>query len=277
VRRVLIVFVAVAWIGAFTAGCASKGVVAVSGVKTADVTSSLATDSSASPDQKRSYRIGVEANFPQFAVYDASKRQLSGYDIELMKAVAVKAGLDVEYANVGSNLLLTGVLNCDYDAGISAIAITDQLREQMVFSEPYLTVAQVIVVKKGNIVITGRDSLAGMTVGVLNGSPSASGIQNIPNVEALQYPMLDQAFKDLIKGNIDAVVASRPSAVSYTSIPANKLKIVSDEFGTEDYGIAICPQDAELAQKINDGLAAIKADGTLDKLTRNWLKNSAIR
>jgi polar amino acid transport system substrate-binding protein len=271
------VFVAVAWIGAFTAGCASKGVVAVPDVKTADASSGLAADPAASPDPKRSYRIGVEGNFPQFAVYDASKRQLSGYDIELMKAVVAKAGLDVEYVNVGSNLLLTGVLNCDYDAGISAIAITDQLRQQMMFSEPYLTVGQVIVVKKGNIVITDRDSLAGMTVGVLNGSPSASGIQSIPNVEALQYPMLDQAFKDLIKGNIDAVVASRPSAVSYTSIPANKLKIVSDEFGVEDYGIAICSQDAELAQKINDGLAAIKADGTLDKLTRNWLKNSAIR
>ncbi len=181
------------------------------------------------------------------------------------------------YVNVGPNLLLSGVLNCDYDAGVSAIAITDQLRRQMAFSEPYLTVGQVIVVKKGNLVITGRDSLAGMRVGVLNGSPSASGIQSLPNVEALRYPTLDQAFKDLINGSIDAVVGSRPRVVSYTSIPANKLKIVSDEFGAEGYGIAICPQDADLVQKINDGLVAIQADGTLDKLTRKWLKDSVIR
>jgi polar amino acid transport system substrate-binding protein len=148
----------------------------------------------------------------------------------------------------------------------------------MAFSDPYLNVGQVIVVvKMGNIVIGGWDSLAGMAVGVLNGSPSASAVQNMPNINMVAYPTYSATFKDLINGSIDAVVASKPRALSYTSIPANKLKIVSDEFGTEDYGIAICPQDAELAQKINDGLAAIKADGTLDKLTRNWLKNSAIR
>ncbi len=285
-NRCLMVFVAVAWIGALTAGCASNGVIAVPDVRTPNAASSLAADLAGSPDPKTSYRIGVEGNFPPFALYDARSRRLSGFDVELMKAVTAKAGLNVEYVNVGANRLLSGVLNCEYDAGVSAIAIADQLRQQIAFSEPYLTVGQVIVVKKGNIVITGRDSLAGMSVGVLNGSPSASGIQSIPNVQALPYPTLDQAFNDLINGRIDAVVASRPRVLSYTSIPANRLKIVTAEtgaagsgveFGTEDYGIAICPRDADLAQKIKDGLAAIKADCTLDKLTKKWLKGSVIR
>jgi len=282
VRRILIICVTAVCIAGSTAGCVRQGVVTISATPIPVATSNLsgigfAGDPVMTVEPRTAYRIGVDGNFPPFAAYDAGKRQFSGFDIAVMQAIADKAGLNVEYFDAGANRLLSGVLNCTYDAGVSAIAITDQLRQQMAFSDPYLNVGQVIVVKKGNLVITGRDSLTGMTVGVLNGSPSASAVQNTPGVNMVAYPTFDLAFKDVITGNIDAVVASKPRALSYTSIPANKLKIVSDEFGTEDYGIAICPQDAELAEKINDGLAAIKANGTLDKLTRNWLKNSAIR
>ena len=281
-RHILIICVTAVCIAGSAAGCVRQGVVTISATTIPVATSNLSGigydgDPVRTVEPRTGYRIGVDGNFPPFAFYDAKKRQFSGFDIAVMQAIAEKAGLKVEYFDAGSNRLLSGVLNCEYDAGISAIAITDQLRQQMAFSEPYLNVGQVIVVKKGNIVITGRDSLAGMTVGVLNGSPSVSGVQSIPNVQVVPYPTLDQAFRDLINGSIDAIVASKPRVLAYTGIPANRLKIVGDEFSAEGYGIAICPQDADLVQKINDGLSAIKADGTLDNLTRQFLGNSAVR
>ncbi len=62
-------------------------------------------------------------------------------------------------------------------------------------------------------------------------------------------------------------------ALTYVDVKPNDLKIAGDEFGTENLGIAICNQRADLLKKINDGLAAVKADGTLSELQKKWLKS----
>jgi polar amino acid transport system substrate-binding protein len=265
VKRFLALFAALAWISVFSTACGGKSA----------ATQIPDTTAAALPSTK--IRVGVEAPFPPFEVIATGKQELTGFDVELMRAVAARAGLAAEFVKVGKNQLLTDVLNCRYDAGISAIPITDVLRQQIVFSDPYLTLGQVVVVKKGNIEISDRDALSGMTVGAQKNSPSAIAVQDIPGAKSLPYPTLDLAFQDLIAGYIDAVVANKPRALTYTAIPANNLKIVGDEFGSESLGIAICKQNAGLLKKINDGLADIKADGTLDKLTRQFFGNSPAR
>ncbi len=258
-NRFIVMLVAMASVGAFVAACSG-----------ASTRIPINTDAGLAPTE---IRVGVEALFPPFASINANNQEPSGFDVELMKAIAARAGLDVQFVNVGKDRLLTGVLNCEYDAGISGISITDELRKQMVFSDPYLTVGQVIVVKKGNIVITGRDHLTGMIVGTQKGSPSAIATQNLAGAESVMYPTFDLAFQDLITGNIDAVIANEPRALSYAGIPANRLKIVGDEVGSESLGIAICNQNPDLTKRINDGLAVVKTDGTVDKLAQRWLKS----
>jgi len=76
----------------------------------------------------------------------------------------------------------------------------------------------------------------------------------------------------LIFGNVEAVVTSRTLALEYANIPANHLKIVGDKLGSESYAIAVCQAKPELLAKINAGLAAMKNDGTLNKLIKKWIK-----
>jgi ABC-type amino acid transport substrate-binding protein len=274
VRRLSVVFLALAWISLLLGACSGKSTATPTpgnGDAAPPSAETPINGDAALPLTK--VRIGVDATFPPFESFDRNKKESTGFDVELMRAIAAREGLDVEFANVEKNRLLTGVLNCEYDAGISAISMTDELKQQIVFSEPYLSVGQVVVVKKGNITITGRDLLSGMTVAVQLGSPVVAEMQSIPDVQLLAYPSIDAAFTDLIAGYIDAVVAGKPRAQSYVNIPANNLKIVGEEFGGEDYGIAVCNTNAELAAKINAGLGAVKADGTLDKLAQQWLQS----
>jgi len=261
VKRVSVVLVILVWIGVILAACGEK----------ATSTNGLSNPDAALSPAK--IRVGVEGILPPFEAINTTTKELTGFDIELMKAIATRAGLNIQFVNVGKNQLLTGVLNCQYDAGISAISMTDELRQQLEFSDPYLTIAQALVVQKGNITITGPDQLPGMTIGAQRGSSGASEVQNIPGTQLAIYPSFDLAFQELISGNIDAVLAGKPRATSYASVPSNKLKIVGGEFGNETYGIAVCKENPALLTKINEGLAAVKADGTLDKLTRKWLAN----
>jgi ABC-type amino acid transport substrate-binding protein len=217
-----------------------------------------------------SLKIGTDANLAPFETLDMSNNRLGGFDIELIQAIAKQAGLDLTFFNVPANQVLAGVAQCQYEAGISAIPITDELRQYMLFSEPYYTAGHVVVVKEGNLTIAGREDLAGKTVGVAAGSPAATEILNIPGAQAKVYDSSSLAFQDLINGYIQAVIEDAPHALTYVAIKANNLKIVGDEFSNVQYGIAICKKRPDLLKTINDGLAAIQSEGTFDKLTKKW-------
>ncbi len=218
--------------------------------------------------------IGLDASYPPFESVDYDNRKMVGLDVDLMNAIAARVGLEVEYTNVTYNLLLSGLAQCQYDGGISAITISDDLKAQMNFSEPYYKSSLVVVVKKGNITIDGKDRLADMTVGSQAGTPGETEIQKIPGVQYSPYDNFDLAYEDLIGGLIDAVVSDRAMALSYVNIKAANLKIAGDEFAVENYGIAVCNQNAELLNRVNVGLASVKADGILDKLVEKWITNA---
>jgi polar amino acid transport system substrate-binding protein len=221
-------------------------------------------------------RFGTDASYPPFETIDISKKQMTGFDLELMKAIAAKANLEVEFVNTGYNKVLEGVAQCQFDGAISAIAISDELSQQMSFSEPYFSIGQVVVVKSGNATITGRDTLAGMTVGAQKGTNSASELAKINGVTVKLYASPDILFQEMINGLIDAAIADKMVALSYANNSANELKIVGDEFAVENYGIAICNQKPDLLKQVNDGLKAVKSNGTFNKLSQKWLKNPVI-
>jgi polar amino acid transport system substrate-binding protein len=216
--------------------------------------------------------VGVDANFPPFGTIRAGKNEFTGFDIELMKAIASKAGYQVEFVNGARNILLSGMIVCRYDAAISAFAITSQLEGQIQFSDPYLTVDLVVAVQKGNITINGPAGLAGAMVGVENNSPSANEVAKVSDVQLVNFLSSDQAFQNLISGNVEAVVAGRTQALKYANVPANHLKIVGDKLGSESYAIAVCKAKPDLLAKINTALAGMQNDGALNGLIKKWIK-----
>jgi polar amino acid transport system substrate-binding protein len=216
-------------------------------------------------------RIGTDATFPPFELVDETTKEITGFDVDLMKAVAAKAGIEVEFINVGFDPLLAGIAQCQYDGGIAAITITDERKQQMAFSDPYFDAGQVVVVKQNNTDIQGKANLSGKTVGSQIGTTGAMEVEKIEGAKLKTYDTFGLAFQDLINGQIDAVIADNSPAVSYVDKNAGKLKIVGEMFTSESYGIAVCNKQADLVQKLNQGIAAVKADGTLDKLIQKWI------
>lgn len=228
---------------------------------------------SGSTDASTKLLVGTDATFPPFESLDVPRRKIVGFDVDLMNAIAAKAGLQIEIVGTRYGELIAGIAQCQYAAGISAIPITDDLKGQMLFSDSYFTNGQVVVVKKGNLTISGRDTLAGMKVGAWKNTTSELEVGQIPGAQLETYPSAEFAFRDLAEGLIDAVVADKLLALSYVGVKPNNLKIVGDEFTADSYGIAICNQRSDLLKKINAGLAAVKADGTLSKIQKKWLNS----
>ena len=219
-------------------------------------------------------KVATDATWPPFEMVDEKSKDLSGFDIDLIKAIGQKAGFGVEVINVAFDPMLAGMAQCQYDAAISAITITEERQKNMAFSDPYFAAGQIVTVRKDNADITSKDSLTGKKIGAQLGTTGAMEAEKIAGKDAKIYDTIDLAFQDVINGQIDAVIADNPLAIGFVGKNPDTLKTVGEAFTSESYGIAVCNKKADVLQKINKALADVKADGTLDKLTDKWIKGN---
>ena len=215
--------------------------------------------------------VATDATWPPFESINEQTKEIEGFDIDLLNAVAEKAGLEIEYVNVGFDPLLAGIAQCQYDAAISAMTITEERSEKMLFSDPYFEAGQVVTVQAGNSDISGKDALVGKTVGAQIGTTGAIAIEKMDGVNLKTYDDAGLAFQDLMNGQIDAVIADNPLALEYVNKNSSKLKTVGEVFTEEYYGIAICKSNTELQAKINAGLKAVKEEGLIEELIQKWI------
>ena len=218
-------------------------------------------------------RIATDATWPPFEYVDEQTMEIVGFDIDLINAIADEAGLDIEIINVSWDPLLAGMAQCQYDAAISAMTITEERKEAMLFSNPYFEAGQLVTVQYGNTDIASKEDLGGKTVGAQIGTTGSFEVEKIAGATLKTYDDIGLAMQDLMNGQIDAVISDNPLAMGYANANPDKLKTVGAVFTSEYYGIAVCKTEPEILDKINEGLAKVKADGLIDELILQWLAN----
>lgn len=239
---------------------------------TTEATAEATTEATAETSgETMTVRVASDATWPPFEMVDEQTKEIVGFDIDLMNAVAEKGGFEVEYVNVGFDPLLAGMAQCQYDAAISSITITDDRKKSMLFSDPYFEAGQVVTVRADETEITGKDSLSGKSVGAQIGTTGAIEAGKIADVNVKTYDSVDLAYQDLINGQVDAVIADNPLALGFVGKSNGQLKTVGEVFTDESYGIAVCNTNTELLEKMNQGLAEVKAAGQIDEFAQKWL------
>lgn len=218
-------------------------------------------------------RIATDATWPPFEYVDEQTMEIVGFDIDLIKAIADEAELDIEIINVAWDPLLAGMAQCQYDAAISAMTITDERKEVMLFSNPYFEAGQLVTVRLDNSDIASKEDLGGKTVGAQIGTTGSFEVDKIPGATLKTYDDIGLAMQDLMNGQIDAVISDNPLAMGYANTNPDKLKTVGAVFTSEYYGIAVCNSKPEILERINEGLAKVKAEGLIDELILEWLAN----
>ncbi len=216
-------------------------------------------------------RVATDATWPPFEYVNEQTKQIEGFDIDLFKAIAAKQKLDVEFINVGFDPLLAGMATGQYDAAISSITITEDRKKDMLFSDSYFAAGQMVVVQKSNTAVNSKDDLKG-TVGAQLATTGVTEAEKIAGVTAKTYDDIGLAFQDLMNGQTVAVICDNPVAQQYVNQNPDKLRTAGSVFTDEQYGIAVAKGKTELLNKINAGLKAVKSEGTIDQLSKKWLK-----
>jgi polar amino acid transport system substrate-binding protein len=213
--------------------------------------------------------VGTDAAYAPFESQN-EKGEIVGFDIDIVKAIAAKAGIEVKFVNTPWEGIFNALAQGDRDMVVSAVTITDERKQTMDFSEPYFDAQQLIAVRNDSRVKSFQD-LRKLKVGVQTGTTGDEAVTKLlgkTSTAIKRFESTPLALKELESSGVDAVVADNGVVVHYVANnPGGNFKTVADkEFVPEQYGIAIKKGNAELLGNINKGLADIKADGTYAKI-----------
>ncbi|MEO6919543.1 MAG: basic amino acid ABC transporter substrate-binding protein [Collimonas sp.] len=236
-------------------------------------------NTSATAAASTEYVVGADGAYAPFASENEQK-ELVGFDIEIMKAVADKAGIKVRIVNTPFDGLFNALAQGDRDILISTITINDQRKQSMDFSEPYFVAKQLIVLPQSSKV-TRFEDLKALKIGVQSGTTADEAAQNLvgknsPSIK--RFESMPLSFQELEGGGVDAVVGDNGVVTNFVkNNPTKNFRIINDPaFPKEYYGIAVKKGNQELLAKINHGLEQIKADGTEDKIYKKYFADEKL-
>jgi polar amino acid transport system substrate-binding protein len=214
-------------------------------------------------------RVATDATFPPFEYTQNGKR--TGFDVELIEAIAGTLGRKVEWTEIDFKGLIPGLVARRFDVAASAIYITDERRKVVDFTDPYYPGGLVIMVKKGNTAIRGPEDLNGKKVSVQVGTKSVNFLkEKFPGARRVEVEKNQEMFQLVEIGRADAAVTGKPAARLYER-ERGTLHVLDEQLTVEEYGFAIRKDEPELTRQFNDALKKLKADGTYQKLVDKYL------
>lgn len=222
----------------------------------------------------RTVATATDATWPPMEMVDIDKN-IVGFDIDFMKAVAREAGFEVVFKNTAWDGIFGGLDAGKYDAIISSVTITDERKKQYDFSEPYITIGQVLVVPKMAGNVKTLSDMKGKKVGAQIGTTGAFEVRKVNGVELKSYDEIGLAFEDMAAGRVKGVVCDEPTAANYAlkrSEYKEKFQIVGEAFTKESYGIVVKKGNRALLDLLNKGIDAVKTKGIDGELKKKWMR-----
>lgn len=215
--------------------------------------------------------IGTDATFRPMEYTDANG-QLIGYDIDLGNRIAAKLDLEAEFQNIAWDDLFTSLEQGKIDIIISSVSITDERKVKYQFSDPYLNAGQVIITRNDDNTISSVADLTNKKIAVQSGTTNEEEAKKYTSSDKiLVYDDFLLATKALLEGEADAIFSDLTAAKGIiTDNPS--LKISSEPFTSEYYGITMKKDNSLLHSKINDALGSLRQQGVLVLLKQKWLE-----
>jgi polar amino acid transport system substrate-binding protein len=224
--------------------------------------------------------IGVEIGYPPFEDFAEDGTTPIGYDIDFGYALAEKLGLEVLHINTAWDGIFQGI-DSNYDIVISAVTITDERKETMSFSDPYINNYQAVVVAKDYAgQITGFNDLEGLSLAVQKETTSDVLMSDYIATGSITATIsanekVTTCFTQLENGEVDAVVVDSTVADGYVASNPDKFMIAYlDDSEAEQFGVALGKDNTALQTAINEAIAELTEEGFFAENVEHWFGSS---
>lgn len=228
--------------------------------------------------------IGVDDTFVPMGFRDEND-EIVGFDIDLAKAVTEELGIEAKIQPIDWSMKETELQNGTIDLIWNGYTVTDERKEKVAFTKPYLKNEQVIVtLKKNNI--TEYQDMTDKVIGAQEGSSGEANLINKPELmldfvkdnEAVLYPTFSETFLDLNNGRLDGFIIDTVYAEYYISKEddSEKYVILPSQFGEEDYAVGVRKEDKETLKKINGAIKSLSEQGKTQEISMKWFNEDKV-
>lgn len=224
--------------------------------------------------------VGLDDTFAPLGFRD-EQGNLVGVDVELIEATGEIMGIPFELQPIDWAMKETELTNKNIDMIWNGYTITEERKQKVAFSQPYLNNRQVVVTMADSDINTLAD-LADKTVAAQAESSAVDAINAKPEIAETfkslgEFETNDQCLMDLESGRTDAVVADEVIIRYYVSKKGEeKYKILEEDFGKEEYGIGVRQEDTALLEALNTALDKLKENGKTKEISEKWFGSDII-
>lgn len=217
--------------------------------------------------------VGTDAGLAPFEFKDPQTEEIVGFDMDIIKAVAKAVGDEVKIQNMQFAGIIPALQTNMVDVAVAAITITDERKKQVLFSDPYYDVGLAMVVQTKNVdKFKTLQDVEGKAICAQIGSTGSLLAQSVKGAKVMNFDQVAEALMELKMGGCSAALLGDTTARHYQSQHNDKdLTVVPHLYNPKQVGFAMAKGNKTLAEKLNKGLAAIKASGEYDQIYEKWL------
>lgn len=214
--------------------------------------------------------IGLLVDFPPFGILDEAGNP-DGYDADVARLLAQDMGVELNLVPVTGPNRIPYLVSNQIDVLVASLGITPERAEQVDFSEPYAGI-EIFVFGDANIEVTGPDDLAGQNIAVARASTQDTSITEIapPDANIQRFDDDASAVQALLSGQAPLMGASNVVIAQINQMAPSRFD-TKFSLRQQSQGIAVRPGSTELLDYINDFLARVKEDGSLNALHEEWV------
>lgn len=228
--------------------------------------------------QQKSITVGFDNTFVPMG-FEEKNGNYAGFDIELAQYVSKKLGITVHFQPIDWDMKETELQNGTIDAIWNGYSATDERREKVAFTIPYMQNTQILVVKKTSGIHSVED-MTGKVLGAQNGSSGMLDFEEHPEVlknrvkggDADQYQSVNEAIIDLKNDRIDALLIDRVYADYYLTTEgiADEYDTIPSGFESESFAVGVRPADKKLLEALNQAFKELYQEGIFQQISQKW-------
>ena len=228
--------------------------------------------------QQKSITVGFDNTFVPMG-FEEKNGNYAGFDIELAQYVSKKLGITVHFQPIDWDMKETELQNGTIDAIWNGYSATDERREKVAFTIPYMQNTQILVVKKTSGIHSVED-MTGKVLGAQNGSSGMLDFEEHPEVlknrvkgrDADQYQSVNEAIIDLKNDRIDALLIDRVYADYYLTTEgiADQYDTIPSGFESESFAVGVRPADKKLLEALNQAFKELYQEGIFQQISQKW-------
>jgi polar amino acid transport system substrate-binding protein len=217
--------------------------------------------------------VAVENAYPPFNSIDQNGNGV-GWDYDAFTEICKLLNCVPNFTEAAWDGIFEATAAGQYDVVADGVTITDERKKTVAFSDPYMTITQVLLVRADETRFTDSNGLVAQTdltlASQLGTTNEAVAVDLVGESRVKSFEQFDGSVLALLSGDADAVVIDEQAGLGFMEINKDKMKMMDivDQV-PEELGF-VYPQGSDLIDPINKALAEMKANGTLDTIYAKW-------